>query len=319
MSKVLVIGASGSLGRGVISYLKQFHDVTATYSRNPFIELGVTVKQIDITSYDSLISIESNFDVVVLIAGAMPATMKGYTPKNYIDTNITGAMNVLQYCREANIKKLIYIMTFSDVSHKFYTGEPILADDDRGLTLTGDHAVYAISKVAACDLIEHYHQEYGLQTITFRIPTVYCADNNFDYYVDGKLKRKAYVKMIESIVNNSAIEMWGNPDHSKDMPYIKDFANLINLAIEHPTAQGIFNAGTGNPISLRDLINTMIEVFGNDKPVKIIPCPEKPSQPNFTFNMTKTEKVFNYHPKWSLKNMLIDIRDTIGIESFYAD
>lgn len=316
MSKVLVIGASGSLGRGVISYLKLFHDVTATYSRNPFIEPGVTVKQIDITSYDSLISMENNFDVVVLIAGAMPATMKGYTPQNYIDTNITGAMNVLEYCRESNIKKLIYIMTFSDVSHKFYNGEPILADDNRGLTLTGDHAVYAISKVAACDLIEHYHQQYGLQTIIFRIPTVYCADNNFDYYVDGKLKRKAYVQMIESIVNHQKIEIWGNPNHAKDMPYIKDFSRLIHLGVEHPTAQGIFNAGTDNPITLTELVETMIQVFSPNKEVKKIFCPEKPSQPNFRFDMSKTENIFGYTTEWNLEEMLIDIRDTLGLDYF---
>lgn len=316
MSKVLVIGASGSLGRGVISYLKKFHDVTATYSRNPFIEPGVTAKQLDITSYDSLISMGSSFDVVVLIAGAMPATMKGYTPQNYIDTNITGAMNVLKYCKESNIHKLIYIMTFSDVSHKFYNGVPILADDNRGLTLTGDHAVYAISKVAACDLIEHYHQEYGLQSIIFRIPTVYCADNNFDYYVDGKLKRKAYVQMIESIVNHKKIEIWGDPSHSKDMPYIKDFSRLIHLGIEHPTAQGVFNAGTDSPITLTELVDTMIQVFAPHEEIEKLYRPEKPSQPNFTFDMSKTKETFDYIPEWNLKEMLVDIRDTLGLESF---
>ena len=207
-------------------------------------------------------------------------------------------------------------MTFSDVSHKFYNGKPILADDDRSLTLTGDHAVYAISKVAACDLIEHYHQEYGLQTIIFRIPTVYCADENFDYYVDGKLKRKAYIQMIESIVNNQKIEIWGNPNHAKDMPYIKDFSRLIHLGVKHPTAQGIFNAGTDNPISLTELVDTMIQVFTSNKDIQKLSCPNKPSQPNFTFDMSKTNEVFDYKPEWNLKEMLADIRDTLGMEVF---
>jgi UDP-glucose 4-epimerase len=316
MKKVLVLGASGSLGRGVIERLKKGYDVTATYSSNEFLEQGITVRHTDITNPGSLKNLGNDFDAVVMIAGAMPATMAGYEPQRYIDTNITGTLNVLEYCRKSNIKKIIYIMTFSDVSHKFYNGIPIESDDSRGLTFTGDHAVYAISKVAACDLLEHYHQEYGLQTIIFRIPTVYCADDNFNYYVDGQLKTKAYVQMLRSIASEGRVELWGNPNHAKDMPYIKDFARLIECGVEHPTAQGVFNAGTGQPISLKELVETMITVFSPDKAVKIISRPEMPSQPNFTFDMSKTAEVFGFSPEWDLKRMLTDIKDTIGVEAF---
>ena len=242
--------------------------------------------------------------------------MAGYQPQSYIDTNITGGLNVLEYCRKAGIKKIIYVMTFSDVSHKFFNGVRIKSDDSRGLTLTGDHAVYAISKVAACDLIEHYHQEYGLQTITFRIPTVYCADDNFNYYVDGVQKTKAYVQMIRSIVSDGKVELWGDPQHAKDMPYIKDFTRLIELGLESESAQGIFNAGTGNPVTLKELIDTMIKVFASDMHVEVTPRPDQPSQPNFTFDMSKTHEVFGFVPEWNLQSMLEDIRDTLGVEAF---
>lgn len=316
MKKILVLGASGSLGRGVIKHLKSNYLVTATYSSNKFSESDVSVCHADITNPQSLDALGSDFDTVVMIAGAMPATMSGYEPQRYIDTNITGTLNVLEYCKKSNIKKIIYIMTFSDVSHKFYSGIPIESDDTRGLTFTGDHAIYAISKVAACDLIEHYHQEFGLQTIIFRIPTVYCADDNFDYYVDGKKRTKAYVQMLRTIVSDGRVELWGNSSHAKDMPYIKDFARLIELGVEHPSAQGVFNAGTGQPVSLKKLIDIMIEIFSDGRPVEIIPKPEKPSQPNFTFNMDKTREVFGFVPKWGVKEMLEDIRDSLGIEAF---
>jgi UDP-glucose 4-epimerase len=316
MKKILVLGASGSLGRGVTRHLKDKHDVTATYVKNQFTEQGVNVKRADITAPESLERLGADFDTVVLIAGAMPATMAGYDPKRYIDTNITGTLNVLEFCRKSNIKKIIYIMTFSDVSHKFFNGVPIKSDDSRGLTLTGDHAVYSISKVAACDLIEHYHQEYGLQTIIFRIPTVYCADDNFNYYVDGVQKTKAYVQMIRAVVSGGKVELWGDPNHSKDMPYIKDFARLIKLGVEHKTAQGIFNAGTGNAVSLREFVDTIMLVFSPDTAVEIISRPDKPSQPNFTFDMSKTNEVFGFVPEWGLKNMLEDIRNVMGVEAF---
>jgi nucleoside-diphosphate-sugar epimerase len=316
MKRILVLGASGSLGRGVIRHLKDKNDVTATYAKNEFVEKGINVKQADITNSEDLENLGFEFDVVLMIAGSMPATMADYHPQRYIDTNITGTLNVLEFCRKSEIKKIVYIMTFSDVSHKFFSGVPIKSDDSRGLTLTGDHAVYTISKVAACDLIEHYHQEYGLQTIIFRIPTVYCADDNFNYYVDGVQKTKAYVQMIRTVVSDGKVELWGDSNHSKDMPYIKDFARLIELGVEHKTAQGVFNAGTGNAVSLREFVDTMILVFSPDTAVEIISRPDKPSQPNFTFDMSKTNEVFGFFPEWGLKNMLEDIRNVMGVEAF---
>lgn len=316
MKRVLVLGASGSLGRGIIRHLKHTSEVTATYANNEFTEKGISVRQADIRNRSNLDNLGPNFDAVVLIAGAMPATMAGYEPQQYIDTNITGVLNVLDYCRKSNISKIIFVMTFSDVSHKFFNGIPIESDDNRGLTFTGDHAIYAISKVAACDLIEHYHQEYGLQTIIFRIPTVYCDDNNFNYYVNGLERKKSYVKMIKSIVQDQKVELWGNPDHAKDMPYIKDFARLIGMGVEHPTAQGIFNAGTGQPVSLTHLVKVMIDVFSGGNPIDVIERPEKPSQPNFTFNMSKTEEVFGFKPEWDVQEMFEDIRNTIGVDAF---
>lgn len=314
MKKILIIGVSGSLGKGVVKEIKAEYEVTGTYASQPFSMDGIKTQRLDVTVRSDFDSLAKDFDAVFLVAGAMPAMMKGYSPQQYIDVNITGVMNVLEYCRMNAIPKLIYIMTFSDASGSFYTGVPIKDDGARTLTLAGDHAVYSVSKVAACDLIEHYHQEYGLQTIIFRIPTVYCNDENFNYYVDGTLKTKAYIQMIGSIINDKTIQVWGNPRNAKDMPYIKDFARLVSKAVEHETAQGVFNAGTGNPITLEELVTVMVEVFSPEKKIEKIYLSEKPSQPNFTFDMEKTRKTFGYRASWSCQEMFEDIKKTINIE-----
>jgi len=316
MKKVLVIGASESLGKGVVNELKKHYKVTGTYNNNKINIENAEMVQVDIRNAKTLNNLSDDFDTVILIAGVMPAKMKGYNHQLYIDVNITGTLNVLEFCRKKNIKKIIYIMTFSDKAGQFYSGIPIKDDGENTLNYRGDHAVYSISKVTACELMEHYHQEYGLQTIIFRIPTVYCNDDNFYYYVNGVKRTKAYIKMIQSIVNNKKIEIWGNPKNAKDMPYIKDFAVLIKKAVESKTAQGFYNAGTGNPVSLEVLVNTLIEVFGEGEEVEKIYKPKKPSQPNFTFDMIKTMQEFDYKIKYGVREMFEDIKDTLGIEIF---
>lgn len=316
--KVLVIGASGSLGEGICKEISSQFSVTGTYLNNKKESDNIIYTRLDITDESDLDKLDKDYDCVVLIAGAMPATMEGYHPNKYFDVNIYGTTNVLEFCRKNEIKKLIYIMTFSDRYNNFYNGVPIEADGPATLNYTGDHAIYAISKVAACEVIEHYHQEYGLQTIIFRIPTVYCYDDKVDYYVDGEIKTKAYIKMIRNIIHHNEVEIWGDKNNAKDMPYIKDFARLISLAIENPKAQGTYNAGTGLPVSLDELVKAMIKVFSPDGKTKITHKADHSSQPNFTFDMRKTFEDFGYHTEYDTEMMLEDIKNNLPKELLYG-
>ena len=208
-------------------------------------------------------------------------------------------------------------MTFSDRYNDFYSGKPILDDDNYSLNYKGDHAIYSISKVSACELLEHYHQEYGLQTILFRIPTVYCYDDKVDYYVDGIKKTKAYITMIRDVIHNNKIEIWGDISAAKDMPYIKDFSKLISLAIEDDKAQGTYNAGTGKPVTLDSFVDSIIKVFSNGHKIEKIYKSNANSQPNFTFNMEKTCNTFGYEASYSCLDMLEDIKINLPSELLY--
>jgi UDP-glucose 4-epimerase len=311
MKKLLVIGASGSLGAGFIDSYAQEYEIVGTYNSNAISRSDIDAVKLDVTKKDDFSSIPNGIEAVIIFAAAMPAEMSGYDRQRYIDVNITGTLNILEYCRINGIKKVIYIMPFSDVSGSFYTGVPIKESDSRSLNYVGDHAIYSVSKVTACELLEHYHQEYGLQTIIFRIPTVYCCDNKVDYCIDGEPRPKAYISMIRSIRREGKIEVWGEPSNAKDMPYVKDFSRLISKAVEHTSAQGLYNAGTGTPVSLDELVSAMVDVFCDGKAIAKTYMPDKKSQPNFTFDMTKTNDTFSYVPKYNIKEMLVDIFDNI--------
>lgn len=314
--KILVIGSSGSLGHALTEQLSQNHRVVGTFHQKPSFFRQADTVQLDVTSVEDFEKLDSDYDVVVMSAGLMPARMPGYNPASYFQVNTLGTLNVLEFMRRESVPKLVFITTFSDTHHKFYSGEPILNSEPRNLKLSGDHAAYAISKVSACDLIEHYHQDFGINSVIIRIPTIYTNDREFEYYVDGRIQTKSYVRMIRSIVNDKAVEIWGNPLNAKDMPYVKDFSSLVQSAVETKTAQGTFNGGTGHPISLEDLATTMIDVFGGGGEIRVVRRPELPSQPNYTFDMSETEKTLGHKPIWNVKNMLEDIRDTLGMESF---
>jgi len=94
MKKILIIGVSGSLGKGVVKEIKAEYEVTGTYASQPFSMDGIKTQRLDVTVRSDFDSLAKDFDAVFLVAGAMPAMMKGYSPQQYIDVNITGVMIV---------------------------------------------------------------------------------------------------------------------------------------------------------------------------------------------------------------------------------
>ena len=52
---------------------------------------------------------------VVDLAGAMPARMKGYDPYKYIDVNITGTLNILEFCRKTGADRILFAQSFGDI------------------------------------------------------------------------------------------------------------------------------------------------------------------------------------------------------------
>ncbi len=235
--------------------------------------------------------------------------MSGYKPQTYIDVNVTGTLNVLDYCRSVNAGVLVYMQSHSDVAGHWNSERPIAADAPRKLNLKGDHAVYIITKNAAVDLIEQYHQEYGLRTVVLRLPTIYCFTPINEMFVDGKKKPIAYLYMIERAMRGEPLEIWGNPKVLKDMVYVKDYNQIVIGAIESEQGQGIYNVGTGVGTSLEQQIRGIIEVFSpKGKPSTVVYRSEKPSQSGFIYDISKTRLDLGYKPRFSYLDMLRDMK-----------
>lgn len=107
MKKVVVFGASGNTGTYFVKYFLENnsdkdYEVVAVGTRETqkFDELGVTYYRVDITKKEEFDKLPEDVYAVVDLAGAMPARMKGYDPQYYIDVNITGNLNILEYCRK---------------------------------------------------------------------------------------------------------------------------------------------------------------------------------------------------------------------------
>jgi len=315
MKNVLLIGASGGTGTYLTKYLSDNNYSVCATGNSPrdsdhFNLPNVSYLSLDITRKEQFSKLPTEqFDCVVLLAGLMPARMEGYDPLPYVDVNITGTLNVLEYCRENNIRKIIFTQSHSDVYGHWNTNKQIPADAERSLNLKGDHAMYIISKCTAVDMLEHYYTEYGIRNVVLRLPTIYSYKPNATYYVDGVVQDMSFMLLVKKACLGEEIEIWGDPGIQKDIVYNKDFIRIVKGAIESETARGMYNVGTGVGTSLEDQIRGIIEVFspeGNRS--NVVYRPEKRSQASYLYDISRTQRDLNYKPKYMYMDMLRDMK-----------
>ena len=176
MKNIVVFGASGDTGRYFVEYFLNHYNgteyriiATGTRATDYFQKLNVDYFQIDITKKEDFLQLPKDVYAVVDLAGAMPARMKGYNPYTYIDVNITGTLNILEFCRQNQVDRILFAQSFGDI--KDHAEETLLltADMPRKFSYTSDHTIYVMTKNFAVDMIENYHQMYGLKRFIFRL------------------------------------------------------------------------------------------------------------------------------------------------------
>lgn len=325
MKKVIIFGATGNTGAYLTEYCidklnSQEFEVVAVGRKqtNFFDKKGIKYHRVDITEdsqFDKLP--HEDIHAVVNLAAILPAYMQGYKPEQYIETNVLGAFNVLEYCRRTQADRILYPQTEGDLSG--YWGKELLIKPDfpRNFSYKGDHALYVITKNTAVDMIEHYHQEYGIKRFIFRCPTIYAYTPNQYFYVNGVKRVLAYRHLMNQAMAGEPIEMWGDPTKAKDVVYVKDFCQMLCKAITVDREWGFYNVGTGTAVTLKEQIEGIIEVFSpKDRKSIIIPCPDKPNSREFIMDITNAREELGYDPQYYYLDYLKDFKKEMELNRF---
>ncbi|MEG0993521.1 MAG: NAD(P)-dependent oxidoreductase [Bacteroidales bacterium] len=320
--RIVIFGATGNLGAYTAIELKKqgYIVIAAGYrkSDNHFFENnGITYYSIDICDSESFkkLPLEQVY-AVIHFAGELPSRYE-YNPRILIDSIIKGTLNVLEYTRCSGAKKIVFPQTPFDIWYRHNTTTPIKADDVRSFPLTGDHSIYTIAKNAAVDLIEHYHATYGINRFILRFFTIYQYHPNPYHYQDGIKKKMPYRILIDKATNGEPIEIWGDPNRSKEMVYIKDFTQVVHKCLLAECKGGIYNVGGKKTISLEEQIDGIISVFSpTDKPSKKIFNPDKANALQASFDISKTCSELGYMPAYSYIDSLLDFKKEMEEEPF---
>lgn len=283
--KIVVLGATGMLGCYSSLALKTHgHDVVAVGRRISdggfFAKYGIMfVGGVKLEDGNCFSRLPIDIDAVVNMAGTMPAHADA-SPMPYVQSIVVGMVNVLEWMKSTPARRIVFNTTPSDVCAFF--GKPIPVPDDAPRSFPkdgGDHAVYAICKNAAVDILEHYRIAYGFKPIVFRHLTVYGWSPDASYAVNGTQKTLPWRQIVRRAIAGEPIEVWGDPEKKKELLYIDDFTDAVIKAAESGVC-GLFNLPGPRPYTLEEQIDGIIEGFSpQEHPASKIYLPDRPSTP----------------------------------------
>lgn len=312
MKNIIIFGATGNAGSYLTLYAKKFfnsneYNIIAVGRRKTdfFDAYGIPYHSVDMSRQEDFAQLpQKDIHTVMLLAATIPSYMADYNPMSYIQSNTVGALNVLEYCRKTHADRILYTQTVFDVSLSVQDGIELDPASGRHFSFKGDHAVYVISKNTAVDLIEHYHQDYGLKNFIFRCPTIYNYSPFHYYYPNGVKTKRPLYQMIDKATASQPLEIWGNPQYAKDMVYVADFSQLLCKAVLAEREGGFYNVGTGIPVTLEEQIRTIVQVFSpKDNPSPIIYRPEKTCGGGFLMDISNAKEELDYKPQYNCKQL----------------
>ena len=315
---ILIIGATGFIGMYTAeAFLKKGYEVLAA-GRNEKVgealsKEGAAFINIDITKKEDFEKLPNEgITGIILLAGLLPANTTADlvdedNAADYFEVNVIGTINVLEWARKHGIKKVIGASSYADVKGAWRKGYAITEEEPRDFSFTGDHSVYVISKNAANDVMEYYNQQHHMKCAWFRFPPVYGVGPHGTINVNGKPYKSGIQTFIENASTGKDIEIWGDPEISRDIIYVKDVARAYVLAMESEKTYGLYNMTSGVPLTLIDQAETVIEVFGEGRGSKIVLRPEKKNNtPSFLFSMEKAKRDFDFVPEYTDFNLMME-------------
>ena len=231
---ILVTGAGGFIGRHLVAALQSKGHAVATYS----IEDGDIAR-------DELPF--SGIQHVFHLAGQSFVPESWRDPRRFCETNVLGAINVLEFCRR-QAASLTYVSSY-------VYGQPLV------LPISEEHPrsapnPYALSKIMGEDACMFYARQMGLRI---------CIVRPFNIYGPGQDRRFLIPTIAEqALAEPEGVIVVADLRPKRDFLYVSDFVSLLVATFENQAA-GIYNAGSGVSVSIGELVAMVTSITGERK------------------------------------------------------
>lgn len=300
MGKYLITGAAGFIGARTSEMLiNDGHTVVGIDNLNNAYDLrmkeyrlkrlqalsGFDFHKLDISDKTIIEHFKGEkFDGVVNLAAWAGVRASVKNPWIYVDSNMTGTLNMLELCRHSGLGKFIVASTSSIYGENPPYPTPESASSNEPLQ------PYAASKKGAEAMTHAYHHLYGIDATIVRFFTVYGPAGRPDLSI---------FRFVQWISEGRPVRVNGDGEQSRGFTYIDDIARGVISALK-PVGYEIINLGGHEVITINDLVKLVEDVVGKKAVIQYGPPDLADMRSNWA-DVSKARTLLGWEPQYTMR------------------
>lgn len=305
MKKILVTGVAGFIGYHLAKrLLEEGYELAGLDNLNNYYDPQLKkdrleqlinhpnfkFTKIDFTDQDKTRSFfkKQPFEQVIHLGAQAGVRYSLENPQAYIDANLTGFLNILEGCRQNNIRNVIYASSSSVYGCNIKSP---FSENDR---VEQPLSLYGASKIANEAMAHAYAHLYNIQMIGLRFFTVYGPWGRPDM---------ALFLFTKSILNGEPIQVFNQGKHARSFTYIDDIIEAMFRLIKKTEAGStkfekneIFNIGGSESVKLMRFIKIIENNLGLEANIEYLPLQPGDVKKTNSDNR-KLESIVGYSPQ----------------------
>jgi dTDP-glucose 4,6-dehydratase len=303
--KILVTGADGFIGSHLTEELvRRGHEVRAMVLYNSFNSWGwldqspAEVKaSLDVFSGDirdpfGVKQAMQGCDLVLHLAALIAIPYSYHSPATYVETNISGTLNVVQAARELGIAKVVHTST----SEVYGTARFVPITEEHPLQ---GQSPYSASKIGADQIAMSFYS-------SFETPVAIARP--FNTYGPRQSARAVIPTIITQIANGQRVLKLGAVHPTRDFNYVADtVSGFIAVAESDHSIGEVINLGSNFEISIGDTVRMIAEIMGAEVEIQTDDVrlrPEKSEVERLWADNGKASRLLDWQPAYAGLNGL---------------
>lgn len=304
MKRVLVTGASGSLGAAVTRTLVEAGEAVVATCRVPSEAPRTNALQtlpLDLTQDTGWDQLPGDIDAIVHCTAYVPAQYSAEPGEvdRLWKTNGLGTLKLLTWAKAHGVAEFIYC----SASHAIYQRPfPCPVTEDHPIYPDGPGTFYTLSKFVGEVFVSLFRQ--SLRVCNLRLSSLY-----------GPRKTVGVVhQFVKQAQAGHPLTIRTHPESLFDLLYVQDAAEAVRLCLRHSPVRAIYNIGAGKGTTLVQLAEACREVFGPVQSPHIHIEPADASSSHSVLDITRARSELGYRPTFDIWSGLRDMKAQQAVE-----